>query len=58
MLAAHEREVPPEVDREALDRVVVIANGKGGVGKTTVASNMSGLAAADDVKTLLVDVNG
>ncbi|MCC9312152.1 ParA family protein [Kitasatospora sp. RB6PN24] len=50
--------MPPEVDREALDRVVVIANGKGGVGKTTVASNMSGLAAADDIKTLLVDVNG
>ncbi len=58
MLAAQEREVPPEIDREALDRVVVIGNGKGGVGKTTVASNVAGLAAADGISTLLIDVNG
>ena len=57
-MLTREQEVPPEVDREALDRVVVIGNGKGGVGKTTVASNMAGLAAADDIRTLLVDVNG
>ncbi|MFI9789107.1 ParA family protein [Kitasatospora sp. NPDC051984] len=50
--------MPPEIDREALDRVVVIGNGKGGVGKTTVASNVAGLAAADGIKTLLIDVNG
>ncbi|MGW4806428.1 ParA family protein [Kitasatospora sp. NPDC004272] len=50
--------MPPEIDREALDRVVVIGNGKGGVGKTTIASNMAGLAAADGISSLLIDVNG
>ncbi|MFF8911547.1 ParA family protein [Streptomyces olivaceoviridis] len=48
----------PSVDRSALEHSYVIANGKGGVGKTTLASNMAGLVAADGGSVLLVDVNG
>lgn len=51
----------PPLDRAALSHVYVIANGKGGVGKTTLASNFAGLVAADPTapaSVLLVDVNG
>ncbi|MFI0901822.1 ParA family protein [Streptomyces sp. NPDC020983] len=48
----------PVIDRESLSRVVTFGNGKGGVGKTTVASNTAGLAAADDTTVLLIDLNG
>jgi chromosome partitioning protein len=48
----------PLIDRSALARSYVIANGKGGVGKTTLASNLAGLVAADGGSVLLVDVNG
>jgi cellulose biosynthesis protein BcsQ len=48
----------PAIDRESLSRVVTFGNGKGGVGKTTVASNTAGLAAADDTAVLLIDLNG
>lgn len=50
-------ETPP-INRENLDRTYVVANGKGGVGKTTLASNFAGLVAADGGRVLLVDVNG
>ena len=33
------------IDRVALSRVVAIANGKGGVGKTSLATTLAGLAA-------------
>ena len=39
----------------ALTRVVTVANGKGGVGKSTVATNVAGLAAAAGWRVLLVD---
>lgn len=53
-----EDEEVPFINRHALSRVVALANGKGGVGKTTVASNLGGLAAADGMATLIIDVNG
>jgi len=45
------------VNYSSLDRVVVVANGKGGVGKTTTACNVAGLAAAAGWRTLLVDMD-
>ncbi|MFJ4633907.1 ParA family protein [Streptomyces sp. NPDC088847] len=50
-------QIPP-IDRSAFTNTYVIANGKGGVGKTTLASNFAGLVAADGARVLLVDVNG
>jgi chromosome partitioning protein len=41
----------------ALDRVVIFANGKGGVGKTTCAVNVAGMAAAAGTRTLLIDLD-
>lgn len=38
-----------------MSRVVTVANGKGGVGKTTTAVNIAGLAAAAGWRVLLVD---
>lgn len=45
------------VDRTALSRVVAIANGKGGVGKTSLATTLSGLAAAAGYRILLIDLD-
>lgn len=50
-------QIPP-IDRGALAQTYVMANGKGGVGKTTLASNFAGLVAADGASVLLIDVNG
>jgi chromosome partitioning protein len=44
-------------NRDRLSRVVAIANGKGGVGKTTVAASIGGLAAAAGYRVLLVDLD-
>ncbi|MFF2123450.1 ParA family protein [Kitasatospora sp. NPDC058184] len=48
----------PEIDWDALGNVYVFANGKGGVGKTSAATNLAGLVAADGGQVLYVDVNG
>jgi chromosome partitioning protein len=45
------------IDRTALSRVVAIANGKGGVGKTSLATNLTGLAAAGGYRILLIDLD-
>ena len=50
---------PPisDSDRQALSRVVLIGNAKGGVGKTSLATNLAGLLAAAGYSTLLVDLD-
>lgn len=45
------------VDLEPLGRVLVISQGKGGVGKTTVVCNVAGLAAVAGVRVLVVDLD-
>lgn len=45
----------PELNRDALSRVVAVENGKGGVGKTSVTSNLAGLTALAGYSTLIVD---
>jgi cellulose biosynthesis protein BcsQ len=45
------------IDRAALTRVVAVINGKGGVGKTTLTSNIGGLLAISGYKVLLVDMD-
>ncbi|WP_181010441.1 ParA family protein [Streptomyces sp. SM14] len=47
----------PEFDRAALRSAYVFANGKGGVGKTTLTTNVGGLMAAAGHRVLLIDVN-
>ena len=45
------------LDRGVLSRVVAIANGKGGVGKTSLATTLGGLAAAAGYRILLIDLD-
>ena len=44
-------------EHATLGRVITVANGKGGVGKTSCAVNMAGLAAAAEWRTLLIDLD-
>ncbi|MDO3101045.1 ParA family protein [Mycobacteroides abscessus subsp. abscessus] len=48
----------PTIEWSRLGHVYVVANGKGGVGKTTTAAHMAGLMAMDGARTLIVDLNG
>lgn len=41
----------------AIPRTVVVAQGKGGVGKTSVATNVAGLAAAGGLRACIVDLD-
>lgn len=45
------------IDRAPLGRVVAIANGKGGVGKTSLATTLAGLAAKAGYRILLIDLD-
>jgi chromosome partitioning protein len=45
------------IERESLSRVIAIANGKGGVGKTSISTSLAGLAAAGGYKILLIDLD-
>lgn len=46
-----------KIDRSALSRVVAIANGKGGVGKTSIATTLAGLSARAGHRILLIDLD-
>jgi len=41
-----------------LERVLSLANGKGGVGKTSCSANIAGLSAAAGWRTLLIELDG
>jgi len=45
------------VDRTRLSRVVAIANGKGAVGKISLATTLAGLAATAGYRILLIDLD-
>lgn len=45
------------INRGALDRVVAVINGKGGVLKTTLVANIAGMLAASDYRVLVVDLD-
>lgn len=45
------------IDRGTLARVVALANGKGGVGKTVIATTLAGMAAEAGYRVLLIDLD-
>lgn len=45
------------VDRQRLSRVIAVINGKGGTGKTSVTTNVAGLAALSGFRVLVVDMD-
>lgn len=47
----------PELNRSALDRVIAVINGKGGVLKTTLTANIGGMLASSGYRVLLVDLD-
>lgn len=46
-----------QLDRVALERVIAVINGKGGVLKTFLTSNLSGFFAANGYRVLVVDLD-
>ena len=49
--------MPQALDRTALERVIAVINGKGGVLKTTVTANIGGMLANNGYRVLLVDLD-
>ena len=47
----------PHVDRPALRRTIAVLNGKGGVGKTSLTANLSGLFADAGYRVLAIDLD-
>lgn len=47
----------PAINREALQRTIAVLNGKGGVGKTSITANLSGLFADAGYRVLVVDLD-
>jgi Mrp family chromosome partitioning ATPase len=47
----------PVVDRTALRRTIAVLNGKGGVGKTSLTANLSGLFADAGYRVLAIDLD-
>jgi chromosome partitioning protein len=47
----------PSVDRSALRRTIAVLNGKGGVGKTSLTANLSGLFADAGYRVLAIDLD-
>jgi len=47
----------PHVDRSALRRTIAVLNGKGGVGKTSLTANLSGLFADAGYRVLAIDLD-
>jgi chromosome partitioning protein len=45
------------MNRDALGRVVAVANSKGGVGKTSLVTTLAGLAAVAGYKVLVIDLD-
>jgi chromosome partitioning protein len=45
------------IDRGALERVIAVINGKGGVLKTTLTANVAGLLATSGYRVLVVDLD-
>lgn len=44
-------------DRTALQRVIAVINNKGGVGKSTICSNLGGILAANGWRVLVIDLD-
>lgn len=49
--------MPATLNRSALDRVIAVINGKGGVLKTTLTANVGGMLASNGYRVLLVDLD-
>ena len=47
----------PHVERSALRRTIAVLNGKGGVGKTSLTANLSGLFADAGYRVLAIDLD-
>lgn len=47
----------PAINRAALQRTIAVLNGKGGVGKTSITANLSGLFADAGYRVLVVDLD-